>query len=117
MKRSGPIKRRAPLAKKKAAAIRRRKKLKASNAYMRPEWVTLKRQVRKRSGGVCELRLRCDGAPAQGDCHHHRYQEGLVGWQRLIVPIEDLSDTCYDCHKAVHTALGGVLPFEEDFLQ
>jgi hypothetical protein len=115
VKRLGQIKRKRPLP-RSSAALKRRKRLKATNAYHRKEWRALVRQVRKRSGGVCELRIRCNGAPAQGDPHHHGYDERFVGWRRLIVPLHDLSDTCYECHKAVHSAPGTLPPIEEDFL-
>ena len=71
----------------------RKAKPKRTNAYMRPEWRKLVREVRKRSKGICE----CCSNPVDGDPHHLRYAE-FKGWRRLIVPIDDLLDLCHGCH-------------------
>lgn len=80
---------------------KRTKRIRKSNAYMRPEWRALVRQVRKRSKGVCEARVKCDGDPVEGDPHHTDYLP-FVGWQRLIVPLDWLVDCCHRCHKSFH---------------
>src|SRR6185312_7152229 len=76
----------------------RKTRPKASNAYQRPEWRSLVRQVRKRSGGLCE---QC-GALVSGDPHHKAYVAGVKGWRRLLVPLDQLVDLCRRCHLAEH---------------
>lgn len=89
-----PLKARGPLP-------RRGKPPKKGNAYTRPEWRALVREVRKRSGGICEARVRCGGDPVQGDPHHFEYAD-FVGWRRLIVPLDKLLDCCHECHTSFH---------------
>lgn len=53
------------------------------------EWAILKRQVKARSGGLCE---RCHFGKHQ-DTHHLTYER--IGHERL----EDLQGVCRDCHE------------------
>lgn len=78
--------------------LKRGKAPKRSNAYMRPEWRAKVREIRKRSGGICEAQVRCGGNPVSGDPHHLSYDERFVGWQRLIVENDQLIDCCRPCH-------------------
>ena len=94
------MKRRKPI-KRSATPIARKSRPKATNAYMRPEWRKLCREVKKRSRGICESQVCCDGDVATGDPHHTEYQEGMVGWQRLIVPLDKLVAVCRRCHLAL----------------
>lgn len=91
------MRRRQPL-KRSTKPIARGKRPKATNAYTRPEWRKLVREVQKRSRGICEAQVRCAGDPAEGDPHHLGYQEGMVGWRRLIVPLDQLVAVCRRCH-------------------
>ncbi len=70
---------------------------KFGSSYGRPEWLALVRQVRKRSGGMCEAQVRCGGNPSHGQPHHLSYAD-FAGWRRLIVPLDQLIDCCHDCH-------------------
>lgn len=89
-----------------------------TNAYHRREWRALVRAVRKRSGGTCEARIRCNGAPVVGDPHHVEYAP-FRGWKRLIVPLDKLIDCCRECHlhfeeqKAKGTPVPSGIPFLE----
>ena len=85
-----PLRRGQPMA--------RRKRLKAGNAYTRSEWRAKVREIRRRSGGICEARVRCNGDPVSGDPHHLRYQREFKGWKRLMVPNDQLVDCCRRCH-------------------
>lgn len=76
-------------------------RLKSTNAYHRPEWRALVREVRKRSRGICEARTRCGGNPVEGDPHHLSYAP-FTNWKRLIVPLDQLLDCCHECHKSFH---------------
>ncbi len=91
---------------KKAARLaalvpKKMKRIKASNAYTRPAWRKLVAQVRRRSGGICEARVKCNGAPVEGDPHRKSYAD-FKGWKRLIVPLDQLLDCCHGCHKSFH---------------
>jgi hypothetical protein len=84
---------------KRTPLKRSTKRIKNTNAYQKSPWLALVRQVRKRSRGICEV---CGDAPAVGQPHHRAYQEGMVGWKRLIVPLDQLVDCCRSCHLAFH---------------
>ena len=62
---------------------------------------SVKREVRKRAQGHCEL---C-GIPCPGEIHHktysHLYRDGD------LTPADDLQLLCRDCHKASHTDPAG----------
>ena len=87
---------------KRSPLKRGTKRIKASNAYTRPEWRTLVAAVKKRSKGVCEARIACAGDPATGDPHHLSYVEGVVGPKRLLVPLDQLVAVCRRCHLQFH---------------
>ena len=94
-----PLKR-SPLARRTALA-RGQVKIKRTNAYHRKEWRALVREVRKRSGGICEAQVRCGGDPVSGDPHHKSYAP-FASWRRLIVPLDQLVDCCRACHLSFH---------------
>ena len=86
---------------KRSATPARKSRPKQTNAYMRPEWRKLVREVQKRSRGVCEAQVCCGGDPAEGDPHHLSYAD-FGGWRRLIVPLEQLVAVCRRCHLSFH---------------
>lgn len=96
MKRSKPLKRSKPIPRGKPPA-RSRKRIKFGNAYTRPEWRKLDAEAKKRSRGICEAQVCCDGNPIEGDCHHVSYAP-FKGWKRLIVPLDQLLAVCHRCH-------------------
>lgn len=96
VKQPNPLRRKAPMP-RQAPKVTRRRRLKFANAYTRPEWRALVRQVRKRSKGICEARVQCSGNPVEGDPHHLAYLD-LAGWRRLLVPLDQLVDCCRPCH-------------------
>lgn len=77
--------------------IKRGSPPKYSNAYTQPEWRAQVRRIRKRSGGMCEARLRCGGSPVDGDPHHLEYLP-LKGKKRILVDDSLLVDCCRPCH-------------------
>jgi hypothetical protein len=63
----------------------------------------VRKQVDARSGGICEVRVRCNGAPAVQQAH-------LIG-RRLIdhkTTAEDLRDACLACHKYLDETPEGI---------
>jgi hypothetical protein len=54
----------------------------------------VRKEVRLRSGGVCEVKERCNGAPAIQQAH-------ITGRKQLTrkTTAEDLLDSCLNCHK------------------
>jgi hypothetical protein len=91
VKRSHPIPRGKP-------PKRSTKRIKFSNAYTHPDWRAKVKEVRKRSGGLCEAMICCDGNPVVGDPHHTEYLPGMKGRKRLLVDLDKLIDCCRDCH-------------------
>lgn len=75
----------------------RKAKPRFGNAYTRPEWVALARKVRQRSSGWCEMCQRENATTI-----HHKSYADFKGWKRLIVPMDQLVDLCFPCHKAQH---------------
>lgn len=73
------------------------KRPKRTTAYHRPEWLALARKVRKRSSGWCEMCQRENATTI-----HHKSYADFKGWKRLMVPMDQLIDLCYPCHKAQH---------------
>lgn len=93
--------------------IRRRKQLARStkpiaksgkairkSPYLSPEWAALRRQAQKRSRGICEMQVACDGNPAE-EVHHLVYAPGR-GVRRLMVDLADLRHICARCHAQLH---------------
>lgn len=70
--------------------------------YQHPRWRKKVREVRQRSKGLCEARVRCGGNPVQGDPHHLKYHEGKRGIERIDVPLDWLLDCCRPCHLSFH---------------
>lgn len=95
----------AKQAARRAAKAPKRAALKPSSPYQHPAWRKKVREVRKRSKGICEARVKCNGDPVQGDPHHKRYAPGS-GVKRLLVPLTDLLDCCHRCHKSFHPEAG-----------
>lgn len=92
-----PLRRKAPLTSARRLG-RSRQRLRFGNAYTKAPYRAQVRRIHKRSGGICEARVRCGGSPVEGDPHHLRYNEQYVGPRRLEVPDEDLIDCCRPCH-------------------
>ncbi len=90
---------RKPIKRTKLKA-KRAKRPKRTTAYHRPEWLALARKVRKRSSGWCEMCQRENATTI-----HHKSYADFKGWKRLIVPMDQLVDLCYQCHKAQHPDL------------
>ena len=80
----------------------RRGPLKQKSPYATPEWASLRRQVRKRSRGICE---ECGLEPAV-QVHHRSYAPG-VGKRKLVVPLDLLADLCHPCHVSKHPHMRG----------
>lgn len=63
----------------------------------------VRKQVKARSGGICEVRIKCLGAPATEQAH-------LIG--RNVInhrtTAEDLRDACKACHVHLDTTSDGV---------
>lgn len=74
-----------------------RKSLAFGNAYTTREWRQQVRRIRRRSGGICEAQVRCNGDPVQGDPHHLSYAP-FTGKRRVLVDDSDLIDCCRRCH-------------------
>ncbi len=93
-----PPKRTKPIPRGKAPE--RGKRPKFGNAYTKAPWLKLVAKVRKRSGGLCEMRVHCDGAPAVGHPEHLGYNREFAGPKRLLVPLSRLRDACRRDHLA-----------------
>lgn len=54
----------------------------------------VRKEVRERSGGICELRIRCHGSPAVQQAH-------ITGRRQLDhkTTADDLRDACIACHN------------------
>lgn len=54
----------------------------------------VRKEVRERSGGICELRVHCHGSPAVQQAH-------ITGRKQLThkTTADDLRDSCLTCHK------------------
>lgn len=67
--------------------------------------ITLKvrKQVRARSEGICEVRIKCLGAPATEQAH-------LIGRGVIThrTTAEDLKDSCTACHRYLDQTSDGV---------
>jgi 5-methylcytosine-specific restriction endonuclease McrA len=92
MKRSKPLPRsRKPL---------RRSPIKRQTIYRGSAWARLKRDVRKRSRGICEV---CGLRPMTA-VHHRSYALGS-GVRKIVVPLEELTAICDICHAQIHPHL------------
>lgn len=60
-------------------------------------------QVRERSGGICEIRIKCLGAPATEQAH--LTSRGVINHRTTA---EDLRDACTACHRWMDTTAEGV---------
>ena len=63
----------------------------------------VRKEVRIRSGGICEVRERCNSAPAVQQAH-------VVGRKQLKhkTTAEDLLDSCLACHKWLDETVEGI---------
>ncbi|RQW10421.1 hypothetical protein EH198_16365 [Paenibacillus rhizophilus] len=63
----------------------------------------VRKEVRERSGGICELRIRCHGAPAVQQAH-------LTGRKQLThkTTADDLRDACIACHRYIDETPEGI---------
>lgn len=96
------IRRRKPLARSTKPIAKSGKAIRKS-PFENPEFRRLVRIVRKRSRGICEMQVACDGNPATGWPHHKSY--GPAGtWRKHIVAPEELVAACFTCHDQHHRA-------------
>lgn len=91
--------RRTPLKRSTKPIAKSTKRLRKS-PYLSPEWAKLRRQAQKRSRGICEMQVACDGNPAE-EVHHLVYASGR-GVRRLLVNLDDLRHVCARCHRQLH---------------
>ncbi len=63
----------------------------------------VRKQVRERSGGVCEVRVKCDGARAVEQAH-------ITGRRQLKhkTTADDLLDSCVACHRWIDNTSEGI---------
>lgn len=63
----------------------------------------VRKAVRARSGGVCEVKKRCDGAKAAEMAH-------ITGRKQIShrTTAEDLLDSCIDCHRWLDGTVEGI---------
>jgi hypothetical protein len=63
----------------------------------------VRKDVRTRSGGFCEVRERCKGAPAVQQAH-------IIGRKQLThkTTAADLLDSCVECHKWLDESVDGI---------
>lgn len=90
----------AKKAPKRRKPLKRGKRPRVRNIYADKRWITLRNQVRKRSGGICES---C-GTRVATECHHRFYAAG-VGARKLLVPLEMILHLCQRCHEDRHEHL------------
>jgi len=62
-----------------------------------------RKQVRDRSGGICEIRVKCTGAPAAEQAH--LTGRGVIDHRTTA---EDLRDACVECHRWLDSTGEGV---------
>jgi len=70
-----------------------KKRIKPTQKQMGAISPSVRKQVRERSGGICELRIKCNGLPAVQQAHKR-------GRRRMEhkTTAEDLWDVCVYCH-------------------
>ncbi|MNP44531.1 hypothetical protein D3C76_1383960 [compost metagenome] len=63
----------------------------------------VRKEVRERSGGVCEVRVKCNGARAMEQAH-------ITGRKQLNhkTTAEDLLDSCVECHRWLDNTPEGI---------
>ncbi len=63
----------------------------------------VRKEVRERSGGVCEVRVKCNGARAMEQAH-------ITGRKQLNhkTIAEDLLDSCVECHRWLDNTPDGI---------
>lgn len=63
----------------------------------------VRKEVHARSGGICELRLRCNGSPAVQQAH-------ITSRVRINhkTTAEDLRDACIACHQHIDETPEGI---------
>lgn len=63
----------------------------------------VRKEVRERSGGICELRIRCHGSPAVQQAH-------ITSRVRINhkTTAEDLRDACIACHRYIDETPEGI---------
>lgn len=63
----------------------------------------VRKEVRERSGGICELRVRCNGSPAVQQAH-------ITGRKQLThkTTADDLRDACIACHRHIDETPEGI---------
>jgi hypothetical protein len=63
----------------------------------------VRKEVRERSGGVCEIQMQCDGAFAVEQAH-------LTGRKQINhkTTAEDLKDSCVACHRWLDNTVEGI---------
>lgn len=64
---------------------------------------TVRQEVRARSGGICEVRQRCNGAKAVQQAH-------IIGRKQLTqrTTAATLLDSCLECHKWMDETTDGI---------
>lgn len=74
----------------------RYKRIKPTQKQMGDISPKVRKEVRERSGGICELKLRCYGSPAVQQAH-------LTGRKQLthVTTAKDLRDACVACHRYI----------------
>lgn len=63
----------------------------------------VRKQVRERSQGICEIRVKCHGSPAVEQAH--LTTRGTIKHRTTA---EDLKDSCVPCHRFLDTTGEGV---------
>ncbi|KIL38214.1 hypothetical protein SD70_27685 [Gordoniibacillus kamchatkensis] len=89
-----------PYSKQTQLARTRIKPTQRQMGYISPK---VRKQVRTRSGGICEVRKRCKGAPAVQQAH-------ITGRKQLThrTTAADLLDSCLECHKWLDETESGI---------
>lgn len=80
-----------------------KKRQKPTQKQMGDISANVRKAVRERSGGVCEVRKRCDGATAAEMAH-------ITGRKQIShrTTAEDLLDSCIDCHRWLDGTVEGI---------
>lgn len=80
-----------------------RKRVKLTQKQMGDISPKVRKEVRERSGGVCEVRVKCDGAFAVQQAH-------ITGRKQLKhkTTADDLLDSCLACHNWLDQQVDGI---------
>ncbi|MNC07124.1 hypothetical protein D3C75_546570 [compost metagenome] len=79
------------------------KRVKLTQRQMGDISPNVRKQVRERSGGICELQIRCNGSPAVQQAH-------ITGRKQLThkTTADDLRDACIACHRYIDETPEGI---------